>query len=633
MGRRTKHSKDSAKAKQSVRRQLPKNDDARIRDLEKRLAESLKREAEALTRSVGEQRALGEVGQAISSTLDLQTVLSMIVTRATQLAGADAAVMSEYDEASEEFRPRTTHNFEPEIVDAFQRSPLRKGQGAVGRLADTHEPLQIPDIAPAGSYHSGLRELLVQFGYRALLAVPLLREDEILGGLVICRKAPGEFAPEVVNLLTTFTAQSALAIQNARLFGETTRREREATKLYEITAQLASSLDADRVLDLITEQTIELLGCDASGLYMYEEARGGLTFHRGIHLDPELTRDLVLKPGEGVAGRAFQERRPVWTGDQLADPAVQYTPGTETLIRSKAPRAYMAVPILSRGEVFGVLVDYFFEPHRFTPREVQLLSTLADHAAIAIENVRLLQEIRAKGRELEQASRHKSEFLANMSHELRTPLNAIIGIGEILRDDSRDLQREDQIEPLERIIRAAHHLLSLINDILDLSKIEAGRMELELADFHLPSAIDDALLLMRERAGRRGLALERHIDERLREIRADQRKVKQVLLNLLSNAVKFTPEGGRIDLRAALVDGTVEISVTDTGTGIAPEDQEAMFEEFRQVGKAEKKAEGTGLGLALCRKFIELHGGRISVKSAIGQGSTFTFTLPVRQTD
>jgi signal transduction histidine kinase len=171
-------------------------------------------------------------------------------------------------------------------------------------------------------------------------------------------------------------------------------------------------------------------------------------------------------------------------------------------------------------------------------------------------------------------------------------------------------------------------LLSLINDILDLSKIEAGRMELGLADFHLPAAIDDALLLMRERASRRGLALERHVDERLGEFRADQRKVKQALLNLLSNAVKFTPEGGRIDVRAALVDGVVEISVTDTGIGIAPEDQEAVFEEFRQVGKADKKAEGTGRGLALCRKFVELHGGRIGVKSEFGQGSTFTLPPP-----
>jgi signal transduction histidine kinase len=217
-----------------------------------------------------------------------------------------------------------------------------------------------------------------------------------------------------------------------------------------------------------------------------------------------------------------------------------------------------------------------------------------------------------------------------MSHELRTPLNAIIGFSDVLLQGMFGDMTDKQTEYLKDILSSGQHLLSLINDILDLSKIEAGRMELDLADFDLPTAIDDALLLMRERAARRGLALERNVDERLGQVRADQRKVKQVLLNLLSNAVKFTPEGGRIEVRAAPVDGTVEISVADSGIGIASEDQQAVFEEFRQVGQAEKKAEGTGLGLALCRKFVELHGGRIWVTSEVGQGSTFTLALPVR---
>jgi signal transduction histidine kinase len=249
---------------------------------------------------------------------------------------------------------------------------------------------------------------------------------------------------------------------------------------------------------------------------------------------------------------------------------------------------------------------------------------------IAIENARLLSELQTRTRELEVASQHKSEFLASMSHELRTPLNAVIGFSDVLLQGMFGEMNEKQTEYQRDILASGQHLLSLINDILDLSKIEAGRMDLDLDAFHLPAAVDDAMLLMRERASRRGLTLERHVDERLGEIRADQRKVKQVLLNLLSNAVKFTPEGGRIYVRAALVDATVEISVTDTGIGIAPEDHEAVFEEFKQVGKAERKAEGTGLGLALCRKFVELHGGRIWVKSEIGAGSTFTFSLPMR---
>jgi signal transduction histidine kinase len=215
-----------------------------------------------------------------------------------------------------------------------------------------------------------------------------------------------------------------------------------------------------------------------------------------------------------------------------------------------------------------------------------------------------------------------------MSHELRTPLNAIIGFSEVLTERMFGELNEKQDEYLKDIHASGQHLLSLINDILDLSKIEAGRMELEVTDFDLPSAIDNALILVRERATRRGITLGHSVDERLGTIRGDERKVKQVLLNLLSNALKFTPEGGRIDVRAAPQDGVAEISVADTGVGIAPEDQEAVFEEFRQVGTADKKVEGTGLGLALSRKFIELHGGRIWVESEVGKGSTFRFTLP-----
>ena len=228
------------------------------------------------------------------------------------------------------------------------------------------------------------------------------------------------------------------------------------------------------------------------------------------------------------------------------------------------------------------------------------------------------------------ANQAKSEFLANMSHELRTPLNAIIGFSEVLSERMFGEINEKQAEYLADIQESGRHLLSLINDILDLSKIEAGRMELEPSDFDLPSAIEHSLTLVRERAQRRGIGLGHTVDEQLGMIYADERKLKQVLLNLLSNALKFTPEGGRIDVRAALRDGVAEVSVTDTGIGISPEDQEAVFEEFRQVGTASKKVEGTGLGLAISKKFIELHGGKIWVTSQVGTGSTFAFTLPLR---
>jgi signal transduction histidine kinase len=301
----------------------------------------------------------------------------------------------------------------------------------------------------------------------------------------------------------------------------------------------------------------------------------------------------------------------------------------EALLRAGA-RSVLAVPLRREDHLIGGLVVNRNTPGEFPSEVVELLKTFATQSTLAIQNARLFREIADKSRQLETASRHKSEFLANMSHELRTPLNAIIGFSEVLTERMFGELNEKQEEYLEDINTSGQHLLSLINDILDLSKIEAGRMELEATDFDLPSAIDNALILVRERASRRGITLGRTIDERLGMLRGDERKVKQVLLNLLSNALKFTPEGGRIDVSARLQDGAAEMSVTDTGVGIAPEDQEAVFEEFRQVGTADKKVEGTGLGLALSRKFIELHGGRIWVKSVVGGGSTFTFTLPLK---
>jgi signal transduction histidine kinase len=294
-------------------------------------------------------------------------------------------------------------------------------------------------------------------------------------------------------------------------------------------------------------------------------------------------------------------------------------------------RSLLAVPLIREQRLLGGLVILRREQGAFSTEVVGILQTFATQSVLAIQNARLFLEIEDKSRQLEVASQHKSEFLANMSHELRTPLNAIIGFSEVLTDRMFGELNEKQEEYLKDIYASGTHLLSLINDILDLSKIEAGRMELELTEFDLPTAIENALMLVRERAGRRSIALQTNIDNRLGRIQADERKVRQVVLNLLSNAIKFTPEGGRIDVGAVSKNGSVEISVSDTGIGIALEDQEKVFEEFRQVGTAAKKIEGTGLGLTLCRKFVELHGGRIWVKSQLGVGSTFTFTIPVRQ--
>jgi signal transduction histidine kinase len=321
------------------------------------------------------------------------------------------------------------------------------------------------------------------------------------------------------------------------------------------------------------------------------------------------------------------ERRPVHIPDILADPEYKRL----DLAEVRSFRTVLAVPMLREGDPIGVFVlTREKEVKPFTEKQVELVTSFADQAVIAIENVRLFNEIQDKSRQLEIANKHKSEFLANMSHELRTPLNAIIGFSEALLEKMFGEMNAKQEDYLKDIHSSGRHLLSLINDILDLSKVEAGRMELEVSEFDLPSALANAMTLVRERAQNHGITIKVHVDRKLGEIRADERKFKQILLNLLSNAVKFTPDGGRVEVDARRNGKSVEVSVKDTGVGIAKEDQEAVFEEFRQVGRDYTiKQEGTGLGLTLTRRFVELHGGKIWVKSMPGKGSTFTFTLPL----
>jgi signal transduction histidine kinase/CheY-like chemotaxis protein len=424
------------------------------RDLERKVA----LRTEELSRSVAELQALGEVGQAVNSTLDLQTVLSTIVMHAVRLSHADAGTMYVYDPAEEVFVPQANYGLSDALVEGLRDSRIRIGDTVVGRCAAERHPVQIPDLDR--DQHYRLYDLLRGGGFRALIGIPLLREERVLGALVIRRRDAGEFPDAVVRLLETFAAQSVLAIQNARLF----------------------------------------------------------------------------------------------------------------------------------------------------------------------------QEIQEKSRELEAASRHKSQFLANMSHELRTPMNAIIGVSEMMLEDARELGLADQVEPLERILRAARHLLALINEILDLSKIEAGKMELELESFQITPLVRDVAATVQPTADKNGNRIEIVCPDALGSMRADQIRIRQALLNLASNAVKFT-ERGVVTISAAREGGNgrewIVFRVSDTGIGMTPEQIGRLFQDFTQADSSTtRKYGGTGLGLAISRRFCRMMGGDITVESAPGRGSTFTIRLP-----
>ena len=590
-----------------------------------------------VTEALEQQTATAEILRVISSSpIDVQPVFDTIVRNAVRLCDGLFCSLLQFD--GELIYNVAQHNYTPEALEEVHRIyPTRPTRALPsGRAILERAVVHIPDVEVDPDFQNG--SLSRAIGWRSGLFVPMLRKGAAIGAIAVTRAARGPFSDNEIELLETFADQAVIAVENVRLFrelqartSELTRSVGELTALGEVSQALSSTLDLEAVLNTIVSRASQLAGAAGCSIYEYDEAAEQFELRATHNPDAEFIEALRaarLRKGEGLMGRAAEMREPIQIPD-ITQPGAYQSSVRDTLIRF-GYRALLAVPLLREDQTIGSLSFNRKAPGEFPPEVIDVLKTFATQSALAIQNARLFREIADKSRQLEAASRHKSEFLANMSHELRTPLNAIIGFSEVLSEKMFGDVNDKQAEYLQDILESGRHLLSLINDILDLSKIEAGRMELEPAAFDLPSAIENALILVRERASRRGIRLGSTIDTRLGMISGDERKVKQVLLNILSNALKFTPEGGRIDIDARLHADRAEVSVTDTGVGIAPGDQEAVFEEFRQVGATDKKAEGTGLGLALSRRFIELHGGQISVQSEIGHGSTFTFTLPVR---
>ncbi len=545
-----------------------------------------------------QQTATAEILRVIaSSPTDLQSALEAVAERAARLCESSDAIV--FRVHGDELRPAAVYGAIGAVSNAISPGFV------TGRAVLERRTIHVEDLAAAvAADFPDAAEHQRRFGHRTTLATPLLREGVPIGAITIRRLEVRPFTEGQVRLLETFADQAVIAIENVRLFKELEARTQDLTRsvaelraLGDVSRALSSTLDLDTVLQTIVTRASQLAGTDACTVYEYDA--GTEAFHlRATHnLDAEvvaLARRTPTRTGEGIQGRMAVTRQPVQIPDITVEDAYR-GPLRDILLRT-GTRAVLAIPMLREDELIGGFTVNKKTPGAFAPEVIELLQTFATQSALAIQNARLFHEIADKGRQLEAASHHKSEFLANMSHELRTPLNAILGFSEVLAERMFGEVNAKQAEYLQDILSSGRHLLSLINDILDLAKVEAGRLELELGRFHLPTALDNALTLVRERAARHGITLTQTVDERLGDIVADDRKVKQILLNLLSNAVKFTPEGGRVGLTATAAESVVTIAVSDTGIGIAPEDQAAIFEEFRQVGRDDTRTqEGTGL--------------------------------------
>jgi GAF domain-containing protein/anti-sigma regulatory factor (Ser/Thr protein kinase) len=592
-----------------------------------RLFKEIRERNAELREALEHQTATAEVLGIISrSPTNVQPVLDAIVASAARVCGIDNLGL----------RLREGNN----LVSRAQFGPIPAGRAEVSvdepasRWIREHGTLHIPDVSEQNDF-----QIRNSSGSRTFLFLPLRHKGEVVGTLTARRFEVRPFTPAQIKLLETFADQAVIAIENVRLFQELQARTRELAQsvgelraLGEVGQAVSSTLDLQTVLSTIVRHAVQLSGTSGGMIYEYDEPTQEFHLRASYRMEEELVDAYRIAPlhiGQGATGQAAATRAPVQVVDLLNEPELGAARIRPILARL-GYQSLLAVPLLLEQRIMGALTVYRRETGSFAPEVVNLLQTFATQSVLAIQNARLFREIEEKSREIEAANRHKSEFLANMSHELRTPLNAIIGFSEVLQERFFGELNEKQAEYTDDILSSGRHLLSLINEILDLSKVEAGRMELEVATFDLPLAIDNARTFVRERAVKHGINLDVTVDERLGDFTGDERKIKQILLNLLSNAVKFTPEGGRIGISARQADGSVEISVSDTGIGIAPEDQGTIFEEFRQVGGdyAHKK-EGTGLGLTLAKKFVELHGGKIWVESEVGKGSKFTFTLPM----
>jgi signal transduction histidine kinase/ActR/RegA family two-component response regulator len=578
---------------------------------------------DAQEQSVAMTEVLAALGRAGA---DPSGILDVIVDRAVSLCQAEAAQL--YLAEGPVFRLSRDSGAVPEEYRRYVLDhPLpRNRDSLMGRVAEDRRTQQITDVLKDAEY--GRRDLQELASYRTLMAAPMLLDDDVVGVLLVWRTEVDAFDKHAYQLLTSFAAQAAIVLRQVDLMRVLeTRSDELASKVAQLEAlrelgdAVSSSLDLDEVLDRIVASAVRLTETDGGSIMEYDEVADTFVVRAAFGSSQALLerlRTLKIERLGSAVGRAAGDRQVLEIPDL---DEVERDVHLEAL-HADGWRSLLAVPLIRQDDLVGALVIRRRTTGAFRQEVRELLQTFAGQSALAIINARLFGE-------LDVASRHKSEFLANMSHELRTPLNAVIGFSEVLLDRMFGDLNDRQEEYLRDIWTSGRHLLELLNDILDLSKVEAGQMVLEPTMFPVRSALEYVLSLVRERAVAHDITLTLDVSDEVGIVRADELKFKQVVLNLVSNAVKFTPDGGTVAVAASRSGPDVEVLVTDSGIGVAAEDQERIFESFQQGGRGAPKGEGTGLGLTLSRRIVALFGGRLWIQSQIGHGSTFSISLPL----